>query len=239
MSRRIAAAKPAAPSPSTWQEWLAVFRADPEIAALDESMRYFPELVAKMKCDCLQQRRGWVMMGRPGAGKTRRAAIISKLLSIPMRSARDMVLEICSTKITTESIRAIAGLGTCRITGRAREQDLIIDDLGIELPRATFFGTPIDPMSEMLSIRLDLWPHVRTYITTNLEQAALAERYGERIWSRLNEQMIFLPFCHVDHRFNNSASNPPGQVSGIPITQKSCDKDDGKANTEGGMPGGS
>lgn len=194
------------PASNDWREWMRYYASLPAIARLDDSLGFYPALVAKMKCDCLQLRRGWIMFGRPGSGKTSRAKIISGLLGIPMITARSMVLRLCSAGgvMSEAQLRGMAGLGTIPLSGRRRERDLIIDDLGTELPRASLFGTPIRPMVEMLSLRLDEWPRVRTYITTNMAEDELKAHVGDRIWSRFEGQMTFMRFKSIDHRSCNA-----------------------------------
>lgn len=207
------------PASNDWREWMRYYASLPSIARLDDSLEFYPALVAKMKCDCLQLKRGWIMFGRPGSGKTCRAKIISDLLGIPMITARSMVLRLCCAgKVTSEAtLRDMAGLGTVPLSGRTRGCDLIIDDLGTELPRATLFGTPIQPMVEMLSLRLDEWPRVRTYITTNMAENELKAHVGDRIWSRFEEQMAFMRFKAIDHRSCNAnqttVPSPPASAN--------------------------
>lgn len=66
----------------------------------------------------------------------------------------------------------------------------------------------------MLAYRCEEWPRVRTYITTNLTKEELANHVGDRIWSRFNEQMVFLHFKEVDHRIITPAPLPsPASVN--------------------------
>ena len=210
------------PASNDWREWMRYYASLPVIARLDDSLEFYPALVAKMKCDCLQLKRGWIMFGRPGSGKTSRAKIISDLLGIPMITARSMVLRLCSAgDVKSEAqLRDMAGLGTVPLSGRSRGRDLIIDDLGTELPRASLFGTPIQPMIEMLSLRLDEWPRVRTYITTNMAEDELKAHVGDRIWSRFEEQMAFMRFKNIDHRSCNAnqttVPSPPASAN-VPV----------------------
>lgn len=223
------------PDPTTWLGWAEKYAKLPSVQRLDKSLDYFPQLLGKLKCDCMNGKKGWIMFGRPGCGKTHRATIISNTIGIRMMSARSMVLKFCSSKPNSEEyIRSLAGLGTVHICGRSPNLDLIIDDLGTELPKATLFGTPYVPMTEMLAMRCDEWPRVRTYITTNLTPKDLEAHVGDRLWSRFNEQMTFLQFKDIDHRVtnNNSSAASVNNQADITRNQGTITPDEGQVQQE-------
>ena len=63
---------------------------------------------------------------------------------------------------------------------------LAIDDLGVE---PMYRNITVEYLNKLLDLRLQR--HLATAVTTNLDNGALAERYGERILSRLYDQRLF------------------------------------------------
>ena len=55
-------------------------------------------------------------------------------------------------------------------------------------------------MQFILERRLNHWPKVKTYITSNLTREDIGRRYGERLLSRLEGSMVFIPLDGRDWR---------------------------------------
>ena len=91
-------------------------------------------------------------------------------------------------------------LGLGRFSHRQEVNDLVIDDLGRETQEVVLWGTRRDIMREILERRLDAWPHIRTYATTNLTEAELEARYGGRVASRLAQAAMLLRMPARDWR---------------------------------------
>ncbi len=72
---------------------------------------------------------------------------------------------------------------------------ICFDDLGAE-PEVQFYGTPCNPMAEILFSRYDFFGSHKmlTHITTNLNSTKIEERYGQRIKSRIREMMNIISF---------------------------------------------
>jgi DNA replication protein DnaC len=150
---------------------------------------------------------GLLFLGPPGCGKTKRMRMISKNCDIETREARNMVLALIGKQGSLAQIRRYANLPEERIgynVKRLKAYDLIIDDLGEEPQIISLYGTKVDAMGMMLKERFDNFPKVRTYITTNLDYGMLLARYGERIVSRMFEQLLLLRFKNIDHRKLNA-----------------------------------
>lgn len=63
---------------------------------------------------------------------------------------------------------------------------MVIDDLGTEETSIKDFGTVRNPIIELINYRYD--HDLTIVITTNLDDAGIVTRYGERIMDRLREQ---------------------------------------------------
>lgn len=174
---------------------------------LDDSLKSFPVLLAKMKTGEIKNGMGILFLGTPGCGKTKRMRMIGDNCRIHVREARNMVLSLVGKQGSLAQIRHYAHIpeeGIGYDVKRLQECDLIIDDLGEEPQTISLYGTKIDAMGMMLKERFDHYPKVKTYITTNLEHNMLLSRYGERIVSRMQEQLLLLRFKNVDHRKFNA-----------------------------------
>jgi hypothetical protein len=163
-----------------------------------------PAIIVGTKYDLPRQNgRGWILAGGVGSGKTVRANLAAVYSGTPMQTAGDIVAR-AAVNVTESNRLGDAGcLPTFEFSGRGAEFDLIIDDLGTEPSAYSAFGIKRDLMAEVLLARLNLWPKVRTYITTNLNKAELHARYGERIVSRLFQACAWIPITHPDRRAGN------------------------------------
>lgn len=75
---------------------------------------------------------------------------------------------------------------------------LIIDDLGTEPATAKVYGTEQTPIAEIINHRYEAM--LTTIITTNLNDEAIAKRYGERTIDRLREMCEKLTFTGASYR---------------------------------------
>ena len=205
MDAAIANAKPAAPKPETWEDFLPMAEQEMTARGIDNAMPCFAEIAAKIKADA-QQANGVIFSGCTGSGKTVRARFLAKFCGIRMRSARDMAMDLASRgEITMPQVLTCAGLSTVTgIPGRERTCDIIIDDLGAEPPEFVIFGTRLDLMGLMLEERLEHSGDVKTYITTNLDIDGLRRRYGERVFSRMRQHLVFLRMPNTDRRIGKA-----------------------------------
>jgi hypothetical protein len=178
-------------------EWLARNDIDTDPANL-------PGIIVTTRHGDAVNQRGWIFSGGVGSGKTRRAQIASRYAGVPLVSA-PRIVEDAAVNVTKSNRLGDAGRlpGGLSINSRAWEFDLIIDDLGTEPSAFSAYGVIRDLMAEVLLARLNLWPKVRTYITTNLNKAELHARYGERIVSRLFQACAWIPITHPDRRAGN------------------------------------
>lgn len=78
------------------------------------------------------------------------------------------------------------------------EPMMIIDDLGEEPMEVMVYGMPHTPIIDIISKRYDA--RLMTIVTTNLEAAAIREKYGERIGDRLKEMLVPIVFENDSYR---------------------------------------
>ena len=122
-----------------------------------------------------QRSRPWLLFtGGVGRGKTALMRVILAAISAhPSRPkqlyapARDLALN-------------------ADLADRARSVELLtVDDLGTEPAQVLTYGTPINPLAALIEHRYDRG--LATYITTNIPGKTLAEVYGSRVVSRIQE----------------------------------------------------
>ena len=130
-------------------------------------------------------RKGLFIKGDVGVGKTLGLELLSKYLNWELVSAIEAE-GFYKTQPAYEEWQDY-----CRATdffGRGRT--LVIDDLGTENYPFIFYGQQANPLAELLEIRYRISFHrdrVRTIVTCNLTDQQIKERYGFRIFDRLNE----------------------------------------------------
>jgi hypothetical protein len=149
---------------------------------LDPAPANWPEVVSSMMSDTMPGDRGWVLYGGVGSGKTARARVAADLCGI----------QLCEAVQLADEFRSCDPVVAARLPGgwqmpasRCGLADLIIDDLGAEPRSIMLWGERREPLREILEARLNRWPRIRTYLTTNLTPQELDGRYGERVASRV------------------------------------------------------
>lgn len=169
-------------------------------AGLDDALPTFPQMVAKVLTNESKDGKGIALLGPTGNGKTTRMLFMARMLGIRLEHAKVMV----------ENLRQNDSVPYFRDITRTdirygdlvppRYHDLIIDDLGFEDERSVMFGNTRDIMQNVLLARYMVFPQHKTHITSNKTPEELQARYGDRIWSRLNEMCIFVAMPGDDRR---------------------------------------
>ena len=170
---------------------------------LDPAPCRWPEVVSAMRSGTMPGDRGWILQGGVGSGKTTRALIASRLCGVEMASAAEL-FDLFASAGVVSAARIPGWRASCRCDGC----DLIIDDVGAEPPSMRIYGEPRHPLAEILEARLNLWPRVRTYLTTNLTGEDLEARYGARVASRLAGACITITLDAPDWRRRPDCAPP-------------------------------
>lgn len=183
-----------------WRKCLPLVVEKLQEADIDNALPLFPELAAKILTGEVNEGKGVILLGATGNGKTRRMRFLSHFLGIRMIDAWEVV----------ERIRHNDTLAYFREVSRvdishgedvpARYYDLIIDDLGFEDEKSVTYGNSRDIMERVLLARYQVFPRHKTYFASNLTPEQLKARYGDRIWSRLNEMCHFIAMPGGDRR---------------------------------------
>lgn len=172
-----------------------------------ENLPLWAGIMAKMRADRMGGGKCWMLSGGFGTGKTTCARLASEFSGVEMVTAFDLMFQLREGMSSLAAWKEATRIGTVTITGRAKGCDLIIDELGRENPRISDYGMVRNIMAECLEQRLDLWPHIRTYIVTNKTPEELDAMYGERFSSRRTQ--VFFPFMLVGPDRRGGDIQPP------------------------------
>lgn len=140
-----------------------------------------------------------LMMGPTGTGKTTLMTAIFDIVCV-MHKEEIMYKEVRfsyvkaselgeTLKYTPDEFKRIKGATV-----------LFVDDLAFsgESELVSEWGTKRRPIDDIIEYRYDR--QLATICTTNLTEELLKKNYGERIWSRMREEFIFLPVVGKDFR---------------------------------------
>lgn len=180
--------------------WLPRVQDEIQRAGIDDALELYPEMVAKVLTRETVGGKGIALLGPTGNGKTRRMRFMSRFLGIRIEDAK-IIVEMIRKNDSVTFFREIT-----RTDIRHGEEvppryyDLIIDDLGFEDERSVSYGNARDIMESVLQARYMVFPEHRTHFTSNKTPAELKARYGDRIWSRLNEMCAFVAMPGGDRR---------------------------------------
>lgn len=154
-----------------------------------------------------EQKWGLLLNGIPGNGKTTTLFAIRKVVNAleledPHPISEDKVLgfwirtakELCEVAIKDkkafEQYKRTALLG--------------IDEFGLEPTVVSSYGNEYTPIIDLLSYRYEA--RLATVLTTNVRNADIRPKYGDRIADRMNEMCDIIVMPDIDFRLNNNGS---------------------------------
>lgn len=165
---------------------------------------YLPEILAKIHTGECRGGKGVFLLGNTGTGKSLRLQWAAKAFDIPIWTASDLVMEMQNIKHPND-MRELLLCNWPHYSEVPRHyNDMIIDDLGLEPDGQNIYGTQRYLMEDAIIKRYEVFadPGKRwvTHFTCNLTKEAIRARYGERVWSRLNEMVTFVSLVGKDRR---------------------------------------
>jgi DNA replication protein DnaC len=140
-----------------------------------------------------QRRSCLLLQGRPGTGKT---SLLYAMYSI-YNAANASIASTSGIALHEAFVLQTAG-ASCAYEEYRRIPRLCIDDLGAEPCRCMIYGVEYTPIQTLLSYRYA--KQLPTILTTNLSDAMIHERYGERISDRFSEMCTILRFSGTSYR---------------------------------------
>ena len=139
-------------------------------------------------------------IGSTGTGKTRRMQWAADAFEIRMETASRLVDMLMDAEDLTEREEVLNCVPPRWAEYPEHYNDLIIDDLGTEPDGQNLYGTKRTLMQDAICRRYELFPRWKTHFTSNLTKEEILARYGERVWSRLNEMCVFITLAGQDRR---------------------------------------
>lgn len=182
-----------------WQKILPDVAADlAEAGVVQPSIRTLAAIAAKVHTGESAAGKGLLLMGTTGTGKTYLLRTLSRMFSIPFVTARDIADVVADERAYRDLIR----LDTPRWSEVPKHwNDVIVDDLGAECRSVTIYGRTYYPGESLILDRAIAFERgFKTHFTTNLTEAELRERYGDRCWSRLSMMCVPVTLVGPDRR---------------------------------------
>lgn len=138
---------------------------------------------------------GLLLYGGIGNGKTTLARAIIRLIGL-ISDLNDPYTKTYQVSALEISRRALSD--EQYIKDLKQIPILMIDDVGIEPETIKCYGNEISPITDLLYARYD--QQLFTLVTSNLNMEQIKERYGSRIYDRVNELFNKIPFNQVTYR---------------------------------------
>ena len=183
-----------------WKRIEPQIREDLTVEGIDMIPRKLPEIFAKIHTGESIGGKGLFLLGGTGTGKSKRMKWAACAFDIQFVDSTIL----CNLLMEAESEAERSDV-LCCTPPRWSEvpphyNDLIIDDLGTEPDGQKVYGTNRDVMVDAILRRYEIFPRWKTHFTSNLSKDDIRNRYGERVWSRLNEMCVFVTITGKDRR---------------------------------------
>ena len=191
-----------APISERWKRIEPLIREDLQKAGIDLVPRNLAEILAKIHTGETNDGKGVFLIGTPGTGKSRRMKWAADAFEIQFEDASELCDRLANARFDDEKAEVLNCNPPHWSEFPQHWNDMIIDDVGTEPDRQNVFGTVRNLMVDAIVKRHKLFPRAKTHFTSNLTKDEIRARYGERVWSRLNEMVTFVTLAGKDRRMN-------------------------------------
>jgi DNA replication protein DnaC len=182
--------------------WLEMYEAliDCEV----ETQKYWNELIlwamADKACN-LDLLKGIGIVGATGIGKTSAMKVLNSMLEydncVYLKNGRPIPLKFHIYN-SREIVSRYEKDGHEGLYNYYNYANVMIDDLGTELLQAKHYGTPLNVLEEVIERRYE--NNMMLHFTSNLSLNDIHEKYGDRVYSRINQQVNIIELEGKDFR---------------------------------------
>ncbi|TRX72557.1 ATPase [Carboxylicivirga sp. M1479] len=178
---------------------------DEDMPIIRKLFTYFIRDEQAAQANGMNLRKGILMLGPVGCGKTALMKLIPSILPkhqhFPVKACRDISFEFQNDGYKT--IHRYSKRSFKIAPGQKTPIPICFDDLGAE-SNIKHFGSECNVLAEIILSRYDLFISDRliSHVTTNLNAQDIEKLYGQRVRSRLREMMnvIIFPSDSMDKR---------------------------------------
>jgi len=142
---------------------------------------------------CKKDKPGLFLYGLCGTGKTVMERVIQQILSEGRADGNCLKV----TAVDLHSSFRDNEKGWIYETFKTNEVS-VIDDLGCEPERCMIYGVDYQPIQTLFYYRYE--KRLITVLSTNLDDKMIAERYGVRVWDRIEEMFDRIQFLEESFR---------------------------------------
>lgn len=187
-----------------WKRIEPLIREDLQRDGIELIPRNLSAILAKLHTGEGVDGKGLFLCGNTGTGKTRRLKWAANAFGIEMIGAQEICNRLARAGDEIEENEVLKLNPAPWSEVPEHYNDLIIDDIGTEPAEFNVYGTKRNLMADIIYRRYkafsDRGRRWKTHFTSNLTPEEIRVRYGERVWSRLNEMVVFITLAGKDRR---------------------------------------
>ena len=173
------------------------YKAEAGIDEIDESTAEHIDQVAQWMCN--SDKWGVMLMGSVGNGKTTLMNATISVIKLAYTNSKNRIGISRLCHVLNVPAKRITDLARLDVDYYPLYSTIVgLDDLGEEPTEVLSYGNSITPVIDIIE---DRYSRRRLLIaTTNLDEGAIAKKYGTRVADRLREMMDVITFTNHSYR---------------------------------------
>ena len=173
------------------------YKAEASIDEIDESASEHIDHVTQWICN--SDKWGVMLMGSVGNGKTTLMNATIRVINLAYTNSKNRIGINRLCHVFNVPAKRITDLARLDVNYYPLYSTIVgIDDLGEEPTEVLSYGNSITPVIDIIE---DRYSRRRLLIaTTNLDEGAIAKKYGSRVADRLREMMDVITFTNDSYR---------------------------------------
>lgn len=173
------------------------YKAEASIDEIDESTAEHIDQITQWMCN--SDKWGVLLMGSVGNGKTTLMNATIRVINLAYTNSKNRIGINRLCHVFNVPAKRITDLARLDVSYYPLYSTIVgIDDLGEEPTEVLSYGNSITPVIDIIE---DRYSRRRLLIaTTNLDEGAIAKKYGTRVADRLREMMNVITFTNNSYR---------------------------------------